>query len=138
MSEYPRDADELSDPDAHKEDETAAFLDRPQKNSDPRALQTKRVSDKSRDLKEEGDLIEVLNTEGGVRFIVRLMVRCGVDLPVFHPSNSVMCEVAGRRQVANDVRDWIKNCGLEYWFRVEQEFEENRAKPKTSERRSRT
>lgn len=138
MSEYPRDADELSDPDAHKEDETAAFLDRPQKNSDPRALQTKRVSDKSRDLKEEADLIEVLSTEGGVRFICRLFERCGLDLPVYHPSNSVMCEVAGRRQVANDLRDWIKNCGLPFWFRIEEEWEQKRAKPKTSERRSKT
>lgn len=138
MNEFPRDAEELTDPDAHKEDETAAFLDTPQKNSDPRALQTKRVSDKSRDLKEEADLIEVLSTPGGLRFMLRLLARCGIDLPVFHPSNSVMCEVAGRRQVGNDLREWIKNCGLEYWFRVEQAWEEQRVKPKTSEKRSRT
>jgi hypothetical protein len=138
LNEYPRDAEELTDPDAHKEDESAGFLDRPQKNSDTRSLQAKRVSDKSRDLKEESDLIEVLATEGGVRFIVRLLNRCGIDAPVFHPSNSVMCEVAGRRQIANDVRTWIKDAGLEYWFRVEQEFELLRAKPKTSERRPKT
>lgn len=138
MNEFPRDADELTNPDAHKPDETAAFLDPPQKNSDSKTLQSKRVSDKSRELKEEGDLIEVLSSDAGVRFLVRLFERCGMDLPVFHPSNSVMCEVAGRRQVANDLRDWIKNCGLEYWFRVEHEWEQKRVKPKTSEKRSKS
>ena len=134
MSEFPKDAEELFDPDAHKKDETAAFLDPPQSNSDPKSLQRKRVSDKSGELKEEADLIEVLSTPGGVRFICRLLERCGIDQPVFHHSNSWMCEVAGRRQIGNDLRDWIKNCGLEFWFRVEQEWETKRPKPKTSEK----
>jgi hypothetical protein len=139
MSEnpFPNDSAELSDPDAHKPDETATFLDAPQPNSDPKLLQRKRVTDKSKELKEEGDLLMVLSTPEGLRFMVRLFGICGLDQPVFHPSNSVMCEIAGRRQIANQLRNWIKDAGLEQWFRVEQEFEKSRAKPKTSERAAR-
>lgn len=132
MSEFPKDAAELFDPDAHKVDEK--FLDDPQPNSDPKVLQTRKLKDKSKDLKEEGDLLVVLSTPEGIRFLVKLFGICGLDQPSFHPSNSVMCEIAGRRQIGNQLRDWIKDAGLEHWFAIEREFEKFRAKPKTSER----
>lgn len=130
-----RDADELFEgPDKPKPDGTEKFLDKRQSNSDPKRLKEKAVSAKARDLQDENDLKAILSSEAGVRFMVKLFNRCGIDQPAFHPSNSMMCEIAGRRQIANDLREWIKNCGLEYWFAVEREFETRRPKPQTSER----
>lgn len=136
MSDYtgpPKNAEDLFDPDANKPDDADRILDKPPRTNDPRELKKRAVSQKAKDLQDENDLRAIVATPEGRRFIVRLLMRCGIDQPVFHGSNSVMCEVAGRRQIANDVRDWIKNCGLEFWFHVEHEFEQHRPKPRTSE-----
>jgi hypothetical protein len=130
----PRNADELFDPEGSQPDPVDRILDQPPRTNDPRALKQRAISQKARDLTEENDLRAIVATPEGRRFIVRLLMRCGIDQPVYHPSNSTMCEIAGRRQIANDLRDWVKNCGLEQWFAVEQEFEQYRPKPKTSER----
>lgn len=131
----PRSADDLFDPD--KEDihpHAEKYLDTPQRSADPKALKQKAIDDKTRDLQDENDLRVVLETAEGVRFIVRLLLACGIDQPVFQANNSLMCEVAGRRSIANQVRDWVKNVGLPEWFKVELEFENHRPKPKTSEK----
>jgi hypothetical protein len=130
-----KDANELfADPqDKAVKDPIDAIIDRPTTN-DPKALKDKALSDKQKDLQAENDLKAVLSQPQGIRFVVRLLQTCGIDQPVFYASNSVMCEVAGRRQIANQLRDWIKNADLSFWFAVEKEFETVRPKPKTSER----
>lgn len=124
-------ADELFDPERKPAPD---FLDRPQRSNDPKALKEKALKDKERELQDENDLRKVLGMPEGVRLVVRLLMACGIDQPVFWPNNSQMCEVAGRRSIANQLRDWVKNVGLEEWFAVEREFENYRPKPKTSER----
>jgi hypothetical protein len=131
----PSNADELFDP---EKEPAPQFLDRPQRANDPKALQEKALKDKSRDLQDENDLRAVLATREGIRFVVRLLLACGIDQPVFQANNSLMCEVAGRRSIANQLRDWVKNVGLKEWFAVEEEFENYRPKPKTSERGPKT
>lgn len=124
-------ADELFDP-GKKPD--PSYLDKRERSNDPKALKEKATKDKARELQDENDLRAVLQTPAGVRFVVRVLLACGIDQPVFQPNNSLMCEVAGRRSIANQLRDWVKNVGLEEWFTVEREFENFRPKPKTSEK----
>jgi hypothetical protein len=136
VSRPDKDANELfRDPEENaRKDPLDDIIDRG-KTNDPAKLKEKALSDKNRELQAENDLKAILVTPQGVRFVVRLLQRCGIDQPNFHPSNSVMCEIAGRRQIGNDVRDWIKNCDLSFWFAVEKEFESVRPKPKSSEKR---
>jgi hypothetical protein len=125
-------ADELFDPDAKKTADPEF-----RSNADRKALKKQATTDKQKAISEENDLRTVLSTAEGVRFLVRLLMRCGIDQPAYWPDHGQMCEIAGRRQVANDLRDWIKDCGLELWFRVEDEFESHRRpKPKTESKGS--
>lgn len=135
MSESPQTAEELFDPDARKPDGTEAFLDQPVNASDPKQLKAKALDDKSRALKEENDILAVLGTDAGVRFVARLILACGWNAPYYMPNNSAMCEIAGRRSIAWQLEQWVKDTGLPLWFAVEQELEQTRVKPKTSERR---
>lgn len=129
----PRDAQELFDPEAHKPDATDAFLDTPVKTNDPKALRAKALSDKQKELREEGDLREVLATKAGVRLIARIIGGpCGWNLPYFHPSNSWMSEIAGRRSVGYQLEQWISDADLTLWFAVRRELEVMRPKPKTT------
>lgn len=130
-----RSAEELFDP-AAKADSTDQFLDRPQRTADPKALKKKALTDKQRELSEENDLKAVLATPEGVRFIARLIGGpCGWNLPYYHASNSVMCEVAGRRSIGYQLEQWISDCDLELWFRVRRELEMIRPKPEMSKRK---
>lgn len=130
----PRDAEELFNPETSRPDGTEIFLDKPVNASDVPALKQKALNDKQRALKEENDLRAVLATPEGVRFVARLITACGWNTPHFHTSNSVMCEVAGRRSIAWQVEQWISDTELSLWFAVRRELETVRPKPKTSER----
>lgn len=131
----PRSAEELFEPNAGKPDDADRFLDRPQRTADPKALRKKALSDKQKELSEENDLKAVLATPEGVRFIARLIGGpCGWNLPYYHASNSVMCEVAGRRSIGYQLEQWISDCDLELWFRVRRELELLRPKPRSSEK----
>lgn len=121
-------ADELFDPDSKKTADPEF-----RSSADRKALRKQATTDKQKQISEENDLRTVLSTSEGVRFVVRLLSRCGIDQPAFWPDHGQMCEIAGRRQVANDLRDWIKDCGLEVWFKVEDEFEQHR-RPKPKEK----
>jgi hypothetical protein len=128
-----KDAQELFDPDSVRPDETDAFLDTPTKTNDPVALKKKALSDKQKSLADENDLRELLKTRAGVRFIARLIGGpCGWNMPYFHGSNSVMCEIAGRRSVGFQLEQWISDVDLSLWFAVRRELEILRPKPKTS------
>jgi hypothetical protein len=129
------DADDLFDPDAKKPDGSEAFLDQPVNASNPKQLKAKALSDKQREFKQENDIRAVLSTEAGVRFVAGIISRCGWHEPFFHPNNSTMCEVAGRRSIAWQIEQQVKNTDLGLWFSVERELEQSRVKPKTSERR---
>ena len=133
----PRSAEELTaDPQEEgKPDSTAAFLDKPQNAADAPALRERAISDKSKALKLENDVRAVLATPAGVRFVARLVEVCGWSTPYFHPSNSVMCEIAGRRSIAYQLEQWISDVDLNLWFAVRKELEQIRPKPKTSEKR---
>lgn len=131
----PRTAEELFDPNAQRPDGTEAFLDKPQNAADAPALKDKALKDKSRALKLENDIREVLAMPGGVRFVARVIEACGWNTPYFAPSNSVMCEVAGRRSIAYQLEQWICDADLKLWFAVRTELESIRPKPKTSEKR---
>lgn len=131
----PRNADEL-DPDAKAD--TESFLDKPQNVSDVPALKEKAISDKVKELRDENDLRAVLSMPEGVRVIAKLIEKCGWNSPYFHPNNSQMCEVAGRRSIAWQLEQLISNVDLELWFAVRRELETMRPKPVTSERPSKT
>lgn len=126
----PRDAEELFDPDAKASSDADRINGPPPKANNPQDLKAKGITDRQREIQDGNDLTAVLSAPSGVRFVVRLLMRCGIDQPNFHASNSMMCEIAGRRQIANDLRDWVKNCGLDEWFKIEREFENYRPKPK--------
>ncbi|MDB6107847.1 MAG: hypothetical protein JWO52_7846 [Gammaproteobacteria bacterium] len=126
----PRNADEL-DPDA-KPDRSESFLDKPQNVSDAPALKEKAISDKVRWLRDENDLRAVLLMPEGVRVIAQIIERCGWNTPYFHPNNSHMSEIAGRRSIAWQLEQAISDVDLELWFAVRRELETLRPKPVTS------
>jgi hypothetical protein len=137
MSNPPKSAEELyNDPTEEKVDPTLAFLETPVNASNPAQLKAKALTDKSRELKWDNDLRAVLSTQEGVRFVARLIGACGWNAPHFHPNNSTMCEVAGRRSIAWQLEQWISDTDLTLWFAVRRELEQARVKPKTSTRQA--
>lgn len=130
-----RDADDLTrDP---QEDRPAdpSFLDPIVKSNDPKALKKKAIDDKSKALRQGNDVRELLATPAGIRFVARLLGEiCFIDASAFHPNNSTMCNIAGRRQVAQQVKEIIRDCDFELWVKVDRELEAYRPKPKTSEK----
>jgi hypothetical protein len=133
-----RSAEDLNrDPaDIGKVDPNAAFMDEPVRSNDVAALKKKALADKVKALQEENDLRAVLATTSGVRFMARLIAGpCGWNAPYFHPSNSMMSEIAGRRSIGYQMENWICDVDLSLWFKVRSELEETRIKPKTSERK---
>lgn len=133
---HPANAEELFDPEAKKPDSTDAILDTPVKTNDPKALKKKALSDKAREFQDEADLRWVLSQPAGVRFLARLIAGpCGWNQPYYQPSNSAMCEVAGRRSIGWQLEQWISDADLSLWSAVRKELEAHRVKPKTSEKR---
>ncbi len=133
MSEA-RSADDLYR-DPLDKDELPPFLDPVTKTNDPKRLREKALSDKQKELKQEADLREVLSTEGGVRFVARILTEfCVIDAPAFHPNNSTMCNIAGRRQVGQQIKELIRNAEFDLWVKVDRQIERERPKPKSSER----
>lgn len=133
----PRTAEELFDPDGAKEQDVEKVLDRVNA-SDPQQVRKSATRAKIREIEGENDLREVLASPAGVRLIARIIEACGWATPYFHPSNSVMSEVAGRRSIAWQLENWISDADVELWIAVRRQLESVRPKPKTSERRSRT
>jgi hypothetical protein len=124
-----RSAEDLQrDPQA--KDEPDSLVPAARKTNDPKALKKQALDDKAKALAEEVDLRSVLATMAGVRFVARIMGICGVDEPYFHPSNSWMCEIAGRRSIGGQIKNWIRDCDFELWPLVDREIEKLRAKPK--------
>lgn len=126
MVDRPRNAEELFDPEREPDPKV---VDRPQRTNDPIALRDKAVSDKAKELEEENDLREVLSSAPGRRVLARVIASCGWNTPYYHPSNSQMCEIAGRRSIAWQIEQWISNADLKLWFAVREELEKARPKP---------
>jgi hypothetical protein len=137
MTGNPRTAEELFDPDSVKPDGADALLDRVNAG-DPHQVRRSGTRAKIRELEGENDLREVLASPAGVRLVARIIEACGWSTPHFHPSNSVMSEIAGRRSIAWQLENWISDADVELWIAVRRQLESVRPKPKTSERRSRT
>lgn len=135
MSAIPRSAEELFDPDSQT-DSADHIIDGPVRAADPKALKRKALSDKAEEFTDEADLREVLAlaSGAGVRVLARVIEACGWNTPHFHPSNSVMCEIAGRRSIAWQLETWISDADLALWFAVRAELERKRPKPKTSQK----
>ncbi len=128
-----RSAEDLTrDPQAEdKPDAANRLTERPRKTNDPKALKKQALDDKAKQLQEEADLRWVLSLANGVRFIARVMGICGADESAFHPSNSVMCEIAGRRSIARQIKNWCRDADFELWVKVDREIEAGRAKATT-------
>jgi hypothetical protein len=121
---------DLTDPGAKKPDGFEGVIDAPQRTNDPRALRRKQVSDKNKALQDENDLRAILSTPEGLRFVARIIgTMCGWNSPYFHPSNSVMCEIAGRRSIGFQLEQIISDADLELWLNVRRLLEQYRAKP---------
>jgi hypothetical protein len=125
-----RSADDLTrDPQGDDRlDEAERIVGRARKTNDPQALKKQALDDKNRALQEEADLLWVLGQPAGVRFIARVMGICGVDQPFYHPNNGYMCEVAGRRSIAGQLKTWIRDADFEAWVAVDRELERGRPK----------
>lgn len=122
-------AEELFDPEGSRQAPPLG-LDKPQRAGDAAALRRKAVEDKQTELSQENDLRAVLATPEGVRLLARIIGGpCGWNLPHWHASNSVMCEIAGRRSIAYQLEQWISDVDLERWFAVRRELEKLRPKP---------
>ncbi len=133
MSDF--DADDLTRDPQEPRPELPAFLDPVVKANDPKALRKKGVDDKGKALKAEADLREVLATQAGVRFVARILADlCYLDAPAFHPNNSTMCNIAGRRQIGQEIKTLIRDADFDLWVSVDRELETRRPKPKTAER----
>jgi hypothetical protein len=106
-----------------------AFLKEPPKTNDPKQLRIKATDDKARELKQQNDIRSILTTESGIRFMARLLCDiCYIDQSAFHPNNSTMCNIAGRRQVGQQIKELIRDCDFELWVKVDRVLEEMRPK----------
>jgi hypothetical protein len=127
-----RSAEDLSR-DPNQPDALPDFLDEPVKTNDPKELRKKQIDDKAKELKQEADLREVLSTQGGVRFVARILDElCYIDATPFNPNNSTMCNIAGRRQIAMEIKRMVRDADFELWVKVDRELESRRPKPRTS------
>jgi hypothetical protein len=136
----PRNAEDLMrDPDEiGKPDPTDAFLDTPVSTTDPKALRQKGVADKVIEIKLENAVRAIIATPGGPMFLAHVITRmCGGDNPHFHPSNSIMSEIAGRRSVGWQIESMIRDIDYELWITVDREIEKLRPKPKTQAQKNR-
>ncbi len=124
MSQEIRSADDLTrDPQAEPERDPP-FLDIPAKTNDPKALKAKAISDKGKAIKAENDLREVLSTQAGIRLVARILADiCCIEAAAFHPNNSTMCNIAGRRQVGQQIKELIREADFDLWVRVDREIE---------------
>lgn len=126
-----RSADDLTKDPQEEVEKPLSFLERPQKTNDPKALKQKGIDDKAKQLKEQNDIRAILTTEPGVRFMARLLGEiCFIDASAFHSNNSTMCNIAGRRQVGQSVKELIRDCDFELWVKVDREIEAMRPRPK--------
>lgn len=130
-----RDADDLTRDPQEDRPKDSPFLDPVVKSNDPKALKKQATDAKSKALRQENDVRELLGTQAGIRFVARLLGEiCFIDESAFNPNNSTMCNIAGRRQVGQQVKTIIRDCSFELWVKVDRELEETRPKPKTSEK----
>src|ERR1700690_1748473 len=130
MSEL-RGADDLNRDPQDEPENPPPFLERPQKTNDPKALKQKAVDDKAKAIRQENDIRAILGTEAGIRFMARLLGEiCFIDASAFHPTSSVMSNIAGRRQVGQQVKEIIREADFELWIRVDREIEQARPKAK--------
>lgn len=127
-----RSAEDLDRDPQSAPDKLPPFLEKPTKTNDPQSLKRKAIDDKGKELKQQNDIREFLSTQAGVRFIARLLGEiCYLDTSAFHPNNSTMCNIAGRRQVGQTVKELIRDVDFDLWVTVDREIETNRPKPKT-------
>lgn len=127
-----RSADDLNRDPQEPEEKLPAFLDETRSTNDPKKLKKQATDDKAKRIRQENDVRAILATEAGVRFMARLLGEiCFIDAPAFHPNNGTMCNIAGRRQVGQAVKDLIRDCDFELWVKVDRELEAGRPKPKT-------
>lgn len=128
-----RDADDLTrDPQEERAAELP-FLDPIVKSNDPKALKKKAIDDKSKALKQENDLREILSTQAGVRFVARVLGDlCYIDVTPFHTNTTTMANIAGRRQIGLELKTLIRDVDFDLWVKVDRELEAARPKPKTS------
>ena len=131
MVDRPRNAEELFDP---EREPAPAVVDRPQRTNDPIALRDQAISDKAKELEQEKDLREVLASTAGRKLLARIILACGWNEPYFHPSNSVMCEISGRRSIAYQIERWASDADLKLWFAVREELEKSRPKPEKKQK----
>ena len=124
VSQEIRSADDLTrDPQAEPERDPP-FLDIPAKTNDPKAHSKPKRSRTRQVYRAESDLREVLSTMAGIRFVSRILSEiCCIDAPAFHPSNSVMSNIAGRRQVGQQIKELIREADFDLWVRVDREIE---------------
>lgn len=137
MTDLPRTAEELFDPDSVHPDSLDTLLDH-SNAADASRLKRKAAADKAQEFTDEADLREILTlpSGAGARFLARLLEHCNWNQEHFHPSNSVMCYASGRRSICRDLENWVSDADLELWLAVRKQLELKRPKPKTSERAS--
>ncbi len=128
-----RSADDLNRDPQEPEEKLPAFLDTARKTNDPKRLNKQATDDKAKRIKEENDVRAVLATEPGLRFVARILSDlCNLDALAFHPQSSVMCNIAGRRQVGQVLKEIIRDCDFDLWVKVDRELETMRPKAQKS------
>lgn len=97
--------------------------------ADPVAQKESRITELQRRIQEENDIRAVLSTPEGRRLLVRILDICGRNTPYFHPNNSTMSEIAGRRSVAFQIENWVRDVDHGIWQAVDVEIEASRPRP---------
>lgn len=90
-------------------------------------------------LEQENDLRAILATEQGRRLLVRVFDICGMDEEYLQPNHSIMSATAGRRQVARQIRDWIRTIrpdGFALWSKLDEAWQAYRYPMPASQQRA--
>jgi hypothetical protein len=104
-------------------------MDEPVNAGDAKSLKKKANKDLIAQLADENDLRAILALPEGRRFLVRLFSICGYDENFLNPNNMLMCATAGRRMIASQVRDWIREIkpdGFKLWTLLDAVWQEHR------------
>lgn len=135
----PKDAEELyrSPEDVAAPDPTAAFLDKPVKTNDPKALKDKAVSDKVLELRIENAIRGLLATDGGADLMAHIIGHmCGCHFPGFSANPHIRDEMFGRRSIGWQLEQMIRDIDFDLWVRVDRALEQRRQRPKSQVQRT--
>lgn len=108
------------------------LIGQPTNAADRKSLRRKKERDLIATLEDETALRFILTSQEGRRFLILLFEICGYDEEYLQPNHALMCGTAGRRQVARQIRNRIREIhpdGFKLWGLFDADWQAHRYPP---------